>query len=90
MNQLIPQAMQSFRQCVLDADAKMVRWPELELPMGFQVRDEIPIRLTRREAAGPSDSNRLRGFGAESMILPYIRCHSILGSVFLFDCLASI
>lgn len=85
MNQLIPRAMQSFRQCVLNAGVKMVRWPELELPMGFQVRDEFPIRLTRREGEGPSDSNRLRGFGAESMILPCIRCHSILGSVYPLD-----
>lgn len=49
---------------------KIVRWPELELPMGFQVRDDIPITLTLRERDGPSDLNRLRGFGAESMILP--------------------
>ena len=48
---------------MLDAGAKIVRWPELELPMRFQVRDVIPITLTRRERDGPSDPNRLRGSG---------------------------
>lgn len=74
---------------MLDAGAKIVRWPELELRMGFQDPDDIPITLTRRERDGPSDPNSLRGFGAESMILPCIRCHSILGSVFPFDCWAN-
>lgn len=82
--------MQSSGQWVLDVGAKIVRWPELELPMGFQVRDDIPITLTSRERDGPSDPNRLRGFGAESMILPCIRCHSILGSVFPFNCLGEL